>query len=243
MTTPPLTSPLTSTLTPPLTSPVFPPLAPPIAPAAISRGLDQLFQIAGTQTLDIACQRFYFLRHGQTNRNVLRIFQAPDEPLSLLGIEQAHTAAGLLGRELITTVVYSDMQRTLQTAGIVAASHALPQIEHAGLRERNFGKLIGTSSADIDWACNPAAGESLDAFVTRTRLGLGFALTHPAPVLVVAHGGTLYVLVALLKLSLDIQLLGNAQPLLFQRQDAGWTVTLLGGHAPVAGTHVVPNIA
>ena len=226
-----------------------------ITPGQISRGLDQLFAIAADQTLDTTCERFYFLRHGQTPRNALRIFQAPDEPLSALGVEQAHAAASLLAHEPVAAMVGSDMARAWQTAGIVAARPELARlagIAHAGLRERNFGLLNGTSSANIDWAYSPEGGETLEAFVSRTRLGLGFALTHAAPTLVVAHGGTLYVLMALLKLELSLHLLGNAQPLLFQRrngQTGAWSVTPLGsglsqtGLPAAVSASAAPNIS
>ena len=210
-------------------------------PGQISRGLDELFASAADQTLDTACERFYFLRHGQTPRNALRIFQAPDEPLSTLGVEQAHAAARVLSHEPLADIVSSDMARAWQTADIVSARPELARLKvvaHAGLRERNFGALNGTSSANIDWAYSPDGGETLEAFVTRTRLGLGFALAHATPTLVVAHGGTLYVLMALLKLELRLPLLGNAQPLLFQRRDGQigtWAVTPLGGESAAAG--------
>ncbi len=218
-----------------------------ITPSQISRGLDQLFAIAGGQTLDTACDRFYFLRHGQTPRNALRIYQGPDEPLSALGVQQAHAAASVLSHEPLAAIVSSNMARAWQTAGIVAASPELAKlavVPHAGLRERNFGTLNGSSSVNIDWAYSPEGGETLEAFVTRTRLGLGFALTHASPTLVVAHGGTLYVLMALLKLELRLQLIGNAQPLLFQRQSSGtWAVTPLGNDADAAGSPLAPSAA
>ena len=238
----------------------LPPISPdainaPITPSQISRGLDRLFAIASNQTLDTACERFYFLRHGQTPRNVLRIFQAQDEPLSALGVGQAHSAARVLAGLPVAAIVSSNMTRAWQTAGIVAARPELATltvIAHAGLRERNFGMLNGSSSANIDWAYSPEGGETLEAFVTRTRLGLGFALTHAAPTLVVAHGGTLYVLMALLKLELRLHLIGNAQPLLFQRRDGQvgeWTVAPLGSGAGSAGFAIgssasaAPNIS
>ena len=203
------------------------------APPAHTRpsGLDQLIRIAADQPLSPDCDHFYFLRHGQTGRNALRIFQAVDEPLSELGLQQAARAATLLAGEPIRTVVCSDARRANDTAYAVATALKLVPAAQATLRERNFGALIGTSSANIDWACEPEGGETLSQFIARTREAIDTALRLPAPVLVVAHGGTLYALAALLGVPVDLGLLGNAQPLRFERRGPTWAVTPLLRHA------------
>jgi len=198
-------------------------------------GLDQLVRIAETQPLSPDCDHFYFLRHGQTGRNAQRIFQAVDEPLSELGLQQAARAAGLLAGEPIRTVVCSDARRANDTAHAVGTALKLVPAVQAALRERNFGALIGTSSANIDWACEPEGGETLTQFVVRKRAALDAALRQPAPVLVVAHGGTLYALAALLGVPVDFKLLGNAQPLRFERSGPTWAVTPLLRHADTDG--------
>ena len=194
-------------------------------------GLDQLVRIAAAQPLSPACDHFYFLRHGQTGRNALRIFQAVDEPLSELGLQQAAHAAELLAGEPIRTIVCSDARRAFDTAHTVGAALRLTPTAQAELRERNFGALIGTSSANIDWACEPEGGETLTQFVARKRAALDAALKQPAPVLVVAHGGTLYALAALLGVPIDVTVLGNAQPLRFSRSGPTWAITPLLRHA------------
>jgi len=190
-------------------------------------GLLQLATLAAARPLEPACDHFYFLRHGQTDCNARRIFQAADEPLSALGLQQAARAAELLAGEPIRSIVSSNVHRALTTAHAVSAPHRMEPLVHDGLRERHFGALIGTSSANIDWACAPEGGESLPEFVERKRAALEFALAQPAPVLVVAHGGSLYVLAALLGVPIDMGLLGNAQPLRFERQGNAWGVTPL----------------
>lgn len=201
------------------------------SPHTAANGLDQLIRIAAAQPLSPICDRFYFLRHGQTGRNALRIFQAVDEPLSALGLQQAAHAAGLLADQPIRTIVCSDARRAFDTAHIVAAALHLAPIAQEALRERNFGALIGTSSAHIDWSCEPEGGETLAQFVARTRAALEAAFAQPAPVLVVAHGGTLYALAALLGVAVDTRVLGNAQPLRFERSGATWAVTPMLRHA------------
>jgi len=53
---------------------------------------------------------------------------------------------------------------------------------------------------------------------------------------VVAHGGTLYALAALLGVPIDFELLGNAQPLRFERSGAAWGITPLLRHADDGGS-------
>ncbi len=191
-------------------------------------GLDQLVRLAAAaQPLAPACDHFYFLRHGQTEGNAQRIFQAVDTPLSVLGLQQATRAAELLAGEPIRTVVCSDAKRAFDTAHAVAAGLRVTPLVLESLRERNFGALIGTSSANLDWACEPEGGETLAQFVTRKRAALEAALAHPAPVLVVAHGGSLHVLAALLGVPSDLGVLGNAQPLRFERNGPTWRVSPL----------------
>ncbi|MBO9515306.1 MAG: histidine phosphatase family protein [Variovorax sp.] len=190
----------------------------------MTSGLQQLAALAASQPLAPACDHFYFLRHGQTACNARRIFQAPDEPLSELGVQQAARAAELLAGEPIRTILSSNVLRALTTAHTVCAPHGLAPLELDGLRERHFGALIGSSSAQIDWACEPAGGETLGVFVDRSRAALDHALAHPGPVLIVAHGGTLYVLAALLGVPVDFSVLGNAQPLRFERAGANWSL-------------------
>ena len=216
------------------------------APLHVSRGLERLPVLcAAGCKLPEGLQRFYFLRHGQTARNALRIFQSIDEPLNETGLAQAEQAAALLAEELAgheegVHIVCSDAPRALTTARTVARRLAREERLHAGLRERHFGALIGSSSANIDWDCAPEGGETLDQFVERTLAALGEAVAHPAPVVVVAHGGTLHVLASALGVVLDAALLANATPLRFDRAGAGWTVTRLG-NAAVADA--APNLA
>lgn len=200
-----------------------------------SRGLAQLIELAAAQPLAPACDQFYFLRHGQTPRNALRIFQSYDEPLSELGVQQAALAAAALAGAPIRSIVCSDARRALDTALAVAAPHRLSPVAREVLRERHFGALIGTSSADIDWACAPEGGETLPQFVERKRAALAAALAEPAPVLVVAHGGTLHVLAALLGVPVDATLLANAHPLWFERSGPTWRVTALRPPTDPAG--------
>ena len=177
------------------------------------------------------CGMFYFLRHGQTACNARHVFQSLQEPLDETGRAQARQAARCLASqpEPIRSIVSSDASRAWETAHIVAAECHVEPVANPGLRERNFGALIGASSLNLDWACAPEGGENLPQFMSRVHATLDDALAHPAPVLVVAHGGTLYALAAMLGIKVDSagQLLGNARPLSFQRSGSIWLPRLL----------------
>jgi len=207
-----------------------------------SLNIDKLVAYAQTKPLQLKPSRFYFLRHGQTPRNALKIFQTYEEPLSELGEKQAAEAAAALSRAPVPvkTIVVSDAKRTLQTAEPVAAALGLTPLPTPRLRERHFGDLHGTSSAQIDWDCKPANGETLTEFVDRSRAAFEEALNagHEDPVLIVAHGGNLLVLASLLHMRVDYKLFANALPLYFTREGEHWTAEPL-----FAPSNDGPNLA
>ncbi|MFH1603804.1 MAG: histidine phosphatase family protein, partial [Pseudomonadota bacterium] len=161
----------------------------------VKHGLDAVRQIAAAQLLQPRARRFIFLRHGETEGNARRVYQPPEIALNQRGQEQARLAAEYLRGHAVERILASDMRRAWQTAQAAAAMVGAPVIAEPRLRERWFGDLIGTSSMDLDWRNEPPNGELLRDFVVRTRAGLMDALDTDASTLLVAHGGSLYVLV------------------------------------------------
>lgn len=198
-------------------------------PGYLHRGLDDLFRIARATPLDPACDSFYFIRHGETEGNARRIFQPADIPLNARGLQQAQSAAAALADHKLERVVASTMARAWTTAEHIARPHGLKPDPEAGLRERWFGDLVGTSSADHDWRDDPPNGETLAGFVQRTQAGIARGLADGARrrTALVAHGGVLYVLAPSLGLDLVTDMLANATPMRFDRRGKGWAVTRL----------------
>jgi probable phosphoglycerate mutase len=191
-------------------------------------GLDVLAARAAVPPLAPRPNRFLFLRHGATEGNVTKIYQRFDQPLNALGLVQAHEAAAvLLAQGGIERILASDMDRAWTTANIVGAALGLAVTKEIRLRERWFGDLVGTSSANLDWSHDPPNGDTLDDFIARTRAGVLAALDHDASTLLVAHGGTLNVLAASLGVTLGPAHMHNASPLAFERAEAKWRVTPL----------------
>lgn len=178
--------------------------------------------------LQLPPRRFVFLRHGETQGNHLRIFQHTGIELNETGLAQAIRAAQWIAPAGIGRIVGSDARRAWQTAEIVARALGVAASPETRLSERRFGDLIGTSSANLHWAVDPSNGERLVDFVERAQSGLAAALESTVPTLIVAHGGTLYVLAYSLGLRLREELVRNATPLLFEPDGTGWSMRRLG---------------
>ena len=193
----------------------------------VKHGLDEVRRLAAAKPLRPRARRFIFLRHGETEGNARRVYQPPEIPLNRRGEEQARLAAEYLREQVVERILASDMRRAWQTALAAAAMVGAPVIAEPRLRERWFGDLVGTSSMDLDWRNEPPNGESLFDFVARTQAGLSDALDTDASTLLVAHGGSLYVLVFSLGADLLEQHIANATPLLFELDPAAgrWRIS------------------
>ncbi len=201
----------------------------------LKHGLDEVRRLATKRPLKPRARRFIFLRHGETEGNAKRLYQPPDIPLNSTGEAQARRAAEYLREHPVERIFASDMLRAWQTAHAAAQVAGAPVVAEPLLRERWFGDLVGTSSLDLDWRYEPPNGETLQEFVARTQDGFHNALDSDASTLVVAHGGSLYVLVYSLGADLLEEHIANATPLLFDYEtDAGcWRISNI---APVSVT-------
>lgn len=141
---------------------------------------------------------FYFLRHGETDWNKLRLMQGQtDTPLNATGIFQAEAVAAVLGKRKIATICTSPLRRARHTADIVARQ--LPGanvVALEGLKESHFGSYEGHPSGPWreEWmnGAEIPGGEPFESFVARARDAINEALGHPGPVLVISHGGVFY---------------------------------------------------
>jgi phosphoserine phosphatase len=176
--------------------------------------------------------RVILVRHGTTEWNRGHRFQGhQDVPLADLGRQQAERIAFRLRRERITSVYSSDLQRTRQTAEIVASAADTPLQTTNQLREMSFGVWEGLTAKEIQklhaeewqaWVDDPvhvcpSGGESMEQMAGRVTTYFedtlsGFALQNEGrgrrsrgpTLLFVGHGGTLRVLLThLLTIPLD----------------------------------------
>lgn len=155
--------------------------------------------------------RLLLIRHGETEWNRAGRYQGhSDIELSATGIWQAERLRDCLDGQRIDAVYSSDLKRALRIAKIIASEHGLVVIPCKELREINFGKFEGMTFNEIQrhysgWGgvssnANIPGGESLNQLASRIELFVSNVSKYSAKetILIVAHGGSLQVLVCLL---------------------------------------------
>ena len=95
--------------------------------------------------------RLYLVRHGATQLTAEDKFSgSTGVDLSDEGRAQVGQLAIRLANEKIAAVVCSPLSRTLETAQILAAPHALAPIPYDGLREVSHGHWEGLTRAEVE---------------------------------------------------------------------------------------------
>lgn len=156
------------------------------------------------------------LRHGETDWNRNRRIQGwAASPLNDTGREQARAAGQYLAETYdLDRIVASDLRRTRETTAHLRSAGSFPEPEFTkGWRERSFGAHEGlsyervfgefpehnASEGMIGMESTPQRGESLLTARERVMAAWDEVLTTATPqdtVLVVTHGGPIYVLLA-----------------------------------------------
>ena len=164
----------------------------------------------------------YFVRHGQTDWNVLgRLQGRVDKPLNDTGKEQAAHNGRALARELGRAEGYdfiaSPMQRTCQTMKIIREQMQLPPDDYLTedrLKELSFGDWEGLTLDEIEklnptgnaarhndkWAAVPPNGESYE--MVYHRIG-GWLQELTCDTVIVSHGGVMRAYSLILNPTLD----------------------------------------
>ncbi len=102
----------------------------------------------GTIVMQKKCT-FYIARHGETEWNLKGFYQGQkDSILTEMGIQQAKDVAQKLKNIKFAAAFSSDLLRAKQTAEIIALEHEMIVETKKILRERNYGRLEGTSIAE-----------------------------------------------------------------------------------------------
>jgi len=157
--------------------------------------------------------RILLVRHGQSEWNARGQWQGQaDPPLTDLGRRQAQIAAELAGS--FDLIASSDLQRARDTAETIATAIGVGPVQvDSDLRERHIGEWQGLTRSEIDERYpgylaerrRPASYESDGAIRARVVPALArlAAAIDGGTALVVAHGGVIYTIEALLGLGFE----------------------------------------
>ena len=157
--------------------------------------------------------RMFLVRHGETTLSIEdRFAGSTDVPLGPNGRMQAERLAARLARDPIAAAYCSPMQRTVDTASLVAQPHGLELIMRDGLREIDHGRWEGLRRADVEalypdeyaaweedpFTFAPLGGESGVQVVARALPVIReIVVSHPGEnVLVVSHKATIRLILA-----------------------------------------------
>ncbi len=175
--------------------------------------------------------RLIFVRHGETEWNVLRRLQGhSDTPLNELGRAQAAAAAQrLAGYADVDVILTSDLKRAAESAAIIAEATGAEVRHEPRLRELSFGVFEGLTWDEIGerhaemraaWLADrdqpPEGGESMADFTARLDALLGHVLSayEGKTVVLATHGGTirelLFIAMGLPSLQERLGYVGNA---------------------------------
>jgi broad specificity phosphatase PhoE len=184
-----------------------------------------------TADLPLFTRPFIYLRHGETESNAAALIAGSwDVALTRRGLAQAGQAALKLRDSGVTGIYSSTLQRSRDTAVIVARELALPVTAIAELNERNWGALERQPRASRIPGITPPSAEPPQEFMTRVLRGL--ALIDTALPLIVAHSGVYRVLCRTLRLPEPEEPIGNCTPLRFLPPAPGfgvWHVEVITG--------------
>jgi broad specificity phosphatase PhoE len=184
-------------------------------------------------SMNSPAERFYFVRHGQTDANIGNLAAGAgwDIDLNETGISQARELAGsehIKSCLEVQTICVSPMRRAMQTANALRSIIKAPLVQIDELREWHLGDWERRSWSDLPSLfhpeSNPPNGESQLEFGQLVAVGLNKALAHPGPVLIVAHGGVWHGIARIL--SLPGGSISNCELKQLSRASAnhGWTL-------------------
>lgn len=155
----------------------------------------------------------WLVRHGESTWNALGLCQGQSDiaRLTSRGHRQALRAMEAVEHNEIELVYSSDLRRARETASVLAAGLRCEVVTDERLRERCFGEAEGSPFKAIapEWSgirhqrvvdidARPTGGESLRDLHARCTDFLGWLARqgHRGDVAVVAHGGSLRMLMA-----------------------------------------------
>ena len=191
--------------------------------------------------------RLYFVRHGESEANVLHVISNRESPFELtpLGRQQAGALANQLRAIPITTILSSPILRARQTAEILARSLNQSYRVTEALREYDCGILEDKADEESwklhreiaeDWTLyqnylrKPEGGECFldiqNRFIPFVEELTRDEARQDEHILLVGHGGLFQLMLPLILINVDVafaksQGLGHTETILAQQEQDG----------------------
>lgn len=158
---------------------------------------------------------FYLVRHGRTEWNEQGLLQGGgNSPLTKQGIESAKLTGKALAKIPFVAAYSSMLQRAIETAEYILENTNTPLFCHSGLNELFFGSWEGRSVEELsllpefrqmrkkpgEYLAQSNQGETYDKLAKRVLTTLHDIISKYSSgnILIVSHGHTLRMLLALL---------------------------------------------
>ncbi len=135
--------------------------------------------------------KLYLVRHGETVDNVNQVLQGQTQGrLNDNGREQARQLSRSVEKMPIDVFMSSDLDRAVETCGILAAPHGTDVLTTPLLRERDWGDFTGAFIPDLKDKAWPSNVESLESLKERARSFLDLLRSRypDKTILAVGHG-------------------------------------------------------
>jgi len=162
-------------------------------------------------------KEFYFVRHGQTDYNILqgenRGEHPHDIPLNETGKNQAKLIESIISSLPIKTVCSSPLKRVQETKEIITSNLQANHHEINDLSECSSQVWKEMSGFGM-YSSLPSEGIARQ-FMERVRTGVNQALSLPGPSLIVAHGGIHWAICCLMGIDAHEWLINNCVPVHF----------------------------
>ena len=168
-------------------------------------------------------KEFYFVRHGQTDHNLVEGTEKGDHPgevsLNETGRNQAKAIEPVISSLPFQTVCSSPLKRAQETKEVITASLRVDHREVMDLGECSC--QIWREMAQLGMYPPVPADGVVRCFMDQVRSGINQVLSLPGTSLVVAHGGVHWAICCWMGLEGYEWFIGNCVPVHFLIGDQG----------------------
>jgi uncharacterized phosphatase len=175
---------------------------------------------------------FYFIRHGQTDHNLLEgTFHekdCEDIPLNAMGRKQAEHIEPLVSSLPIQVICSSPLKRAQETKAIISPKLQVIHYEIEDLTE--CSQLTWNEMARLGMYSSLPQEGAVRQFMDQVRKGMNHALSFPGPALIVAHGGVHWATCCLMGIETHDWGIDNCEIVHFSWTHGKWVASRLHSH-------------